>query len=252
MLCFNDEMARKNPLVKPLSKLKDTALGAISDPKGTADKVVEQAKGAASLGKMVAEGVAGEVVARTRGRKASDAPRAETAPAQPATAPPTKKQGDPLVPTAKSAEPSPAEPPLDKADKPAAKKATPADVAKKAAKKAPAKKAANKSPAKKTSAKTAAKKTAAKKAPAKKTAQGSPGDKLPPRKRAKTAAEVAEGGSGVETPVGTTGAAPGSNPDTAESDLQQPGTEGIVEPGTAKQVAKEAERGRRGAEGNAG
>jgi hypothetical protein len=267
-LCFNDEMAGKNPLVKPLNKLKDTALGAISDPKGTADKVVEQAKGAASLGKMVAEGVAGEVVSRARGRKPSDAPRAESAPAQPATAPPTKKQGDPVAPTVRSAAPSPAapspaapspaEPPVDRADKRAAQKVTPADVAKKTAKKAPAKKTpAKKAPAqkaatKKAAAKKAPVKKAAAKTPAKKAAQGSPGDKLPPRKRTASAAEVAEGGPGVETPVGTTGAAPGSNPDTAESDLQQPGTEGIVEPGTAKEIAKEAERGRRGAQGNAG
>jgi hypothetical protein len=237
-------MAPKNPLSKPLNKLKDTALGAISDPKGTADKVVEQAKGAASLGKMVAEGVAEEVVSRTRGRRGSDAPKAETPPAEPA-GPPVKKHGD-TVTDIDEAAPSPGEPEVDADDTAAAQNATPADVAKKVAKKAPAKKATKKAPAKKAAKKAPAKK-AAKKAPAK-TAPGSPGDKLPPRRRTPSAAEVAEGGPGVETPVGTTGAAPATNPDTAESDLQQPGTEGIVEPSTAKKIAKEAERGRRAAE----
>jgi DNA-binding protein HU-beta len=239
-------MAAKNPLAKPLNKLKDTAVGAISDPKGTADKVVEQAKGAASVGRMVAEGVVGEVASRARRRRASDAPKAEPTPAQPATAPPTKKQGDPVAPAEEPAR-SPGEPQVDEEAAAAAQKVTPADVAKKAAKKAPAKKTA-----KKTAKKPAAKQAPAKKAPAKKGGQGSPGDKLPPRKRTASAAEVADGGPGVETPVGTTGAAPARNPDTAESDLQQPGTEEIVERGTAKKIAKEAERGRRAAEGNAG
>ena len=36
-------MAPKNPLSSPLHKLKDTALGALKDPKGTAEKAVEQA-----------------------------------------------------------------------------------------------------------------------------------------------------------------------------------------------------------------
>jgi hypothetical protein len=71
-------MARKNPLTGPVNKLVGTALGAIKDPKGTAEKAVEQAKGTAALGKMVAEGVAGQVASRTRGRKAADAPHAES------------------------------------------------------------------------------------------------------------------------------------------------------------------------------
>jgi hypothetical protein len=52
----------------------------------------------------------------------------------------------------------------------------------------------------------------------------------------------------VTTPVGTTGAGPAHNPDTAEADLQQRGTEDIVEPSTAKRLRKEAERMRRAAE----
>jgi hypothetical protein len=45
----------------------------------------------------------------------------------------------------------------------------------------------------------------------------------------------------IETPVGTTGAGVGSNPDTAEADLQQPGTEPLIDPGTAKAIRSEAE-----------
>jgi hypothetical protein len=56
------------------------------------------------------------------------------------------------------------------------------------------------------------------------------------------AAAIAEetGEVDVETPVGTTGADAGHNPDTAEADLQQPGTEPLFDPGTAKSVRKEA------------
>jgi hypothetical protein len=71
-------MAPKNPLSSPINKLKDTALGALKDPKGAAGKAVEQAKGTAALGRMVAEGVAGQVVSRARGRKSADAPHAES------------------------------------------------------------------------------------------------------------------------------------------------------------------------------
>lgn len=52
----------------------------------------------------------------------------------------------------------------------------------------------------------------------------------------------------VTTPVGTTGAGEGHNPDTAETDLQQPGTEPLMDPATTKEVASESETLRRGAE----
>lgn len=45
----------------------------------------------------------------------------------------------------------------------------------------------------------------------------------------------------IETPVGTTGADVGHNPDTAEADLQQPGTEPLLDPSTAKSIRSEAE-----------
>lgn len=51
----------------------------------------------------------------------------------------------------------------------------------------------------------------------------------------------------VETPVGTTGAGPGYNPDTGETDLQQPGTEPLMDPSLTKAVRSEAEIARKGA-----
>ncbi len=67
------------------------------------------------------------------------------------------------------------------------------------------------------------------------------------------AEEVAEAFPGgdldLETPVGTTGADVGFNPDTAEADLQQPGTAPGVEPGLASAVLKDQVRGRAAASG---
>jgi hypothetical protein len=282
----------KNPLT-PLNKLKDTAVDAVLHPKGTAGKVVEQAKGTAALGRHVVGGVASQVVEQVtsrvrggspaptaRGPESTTSPRRSTGEttettettARPTTEPPSKAHGDPIAPSGKSASedtPATTRAPAKKSpakkspkkttakkaakapaettggpelvpgpsDEQAAREASPADVAKKVAKKAPAKKTAakttKKSPATKAAAKTA----------------GAPGDKLPPRRTA-SAAELAEGGPDVPTPVGTTGAGAGSNPDTGDTDLQQPGTEGIVEPGTAKSVATEAEQMRRAAETN--
>ena len=45
----------------------------------------------------------------------------------------------------------------------------------------------------------------------------------------------------VTTPVGTTGAGPAVNPDTTESDLQQPGTEPLMDPSTTKRIKRETE-----------
>ncbi len=52
----------------------------------------------------------------------------------------------------------------------------------------------------------------------------------------------------LETPVGTTAADVGYNPDTAETDLQQPGTESLLDPGTAKAIRSESETMRRAAD----
>jgi hypothetical protein len=45
----------------------------------------------------------------------------------------------------------------------------------------------------------------------------------------------------IETPVGTTGAEVGTNPYTAEADLQQPGTPPVLDPATVKAVESESE-----------
>ncbi|HET6560267.1 MAG TPA: hypothetical protein VFG72_00180 [Marmoricola sp.] len=61
--------------------------------------------------------------------------------------------------------------------------------------------------------------------------------------------ETAEGLPGgdvdVETPVGTTGAGVGYNPDTAEADLQQPDTPPLVDPALTKEVKSTERRGKR-------
>jgi hypothetical protein len=151
-----------------------------------------------------------------------------------------------------------------RAERPEAAAATPS------ARKTATKKAASRPSAKSATKKAGTKKAGAKKAPAKrptaKKAGSGPGDKLPPRKEAattstsatgateptpeqRTATENAEGTSGeVTTPVGTTGAGEATNPSTAETDLNQPGTEPIVDPSTTKQVASETEQLRKAAE----
>lgn len=55
-------------------------------------------------------------------------------------------------------------------------------------------------------------------------------------------------GLGVETPAGTTGAAAGHNPDTAEAGLQQPDTEPLLDPATAKAIRSESAMMRKDAE----
>jgi hypothetical protein len=52
----------------------------------------------------------------------------------------------------------------------------------------------------------------------------------------------------VTTPVGTTGAGPGYNPDTNETDLQQPGTEPLMDPSLTKSIKSEAETLQKAAE----
>jgi len=52
----------------------------------------------------------------------------------------------------------------------------------------------------------------------------------------------------VPTPAGTTGAGAGHNPDTAETGLEQPGTEPLMDPATTRSVASEADTLRRAAD----
>jgi hypothetical protein len=267
----------------PIGRLADTAINTLKNPLETAGKVVEQTKGTAAFGKMVVEQVgrsavtkatetAGAVVGKAGARKPeSDTAEAETAtPLRPVTD--VNEPAHTTKPLAERAEESTKQhgDPVRKPAEQAAKKAT---AKKSAVKKATGKKTAARptpipSPKdvaevveaavaedpRKTAAKPATK--AASGGPAKKTA---PGDKLPTKKTAKpakrstprTAEQLASGeGEGVATPAGTSGAAPGNNPDTAESDLNQPGTEGIVEESTAKAVASKSARMRKAAERN--
>ena len=59
---------------------------------------------------------------------------------------------------------------------------------------------------------------------------------------AEEVAEALPGGDlDLATPVGTTGADVGFNPDTAEADLQQPGTPPVADPGTIHAVLSDQE-----------
>ncbi len=197
-----------------------------------------------------------------------------------AGAAPTAHQTEPAQ---KVAQKTPEEPVAKKAvvPEPPTKKA--------AAKKAPARKSADRKSAgrkstakKRTAKKGAAKKGAAKKGAAEKvsatpadvaevveaavaedpsqtaaTEAGFPAEKRAAAKRPakkaatrKAATESAGPGPDVKTPAGTTAAGAGVNPDTAEGGLDQPGTEGIVEPSTAKEVVSESDALRKAAERN--
>jgi hypothetical protein len=93
---------------------------------------------------------------------------------------------------------------------------------------APAKQAAKKPPAKK-----AAKKPAAKKAPSARAATAGPALSQDAREAA--------GDDDVRTPSGIPAADDAYNPDTAETDLHQPGTEPLMDPATVKSVKSETE-----------
>jgi hypothetical protein len=270
----------------PLNKLVGATFGAVKHPIGTAGKTIGLAKETAAVGWMVAEHVTRLVVGKATevvgGSRDESAPTQEPEPAVPPlkSVPAGQRAGK-----GASAEPAPAaKAPAKKAPaKKAAKKApakgqgdptavTPADIAENVAHPAPAKKGtakkavAKKSPGKATAAaKAPAKKAAAEAAPAepmvhpapveesaaaaaRKTAGSAAGRTAP-----KTAEEVANvDGPPVTTPVGTTAAAEATNPDTTDHDLQQPGTEPLVDPGTAKALRSEAETLQRAADPDKG
>lgn len=64
--------------------------------------------------------------------------------------------------------------------------------------------------------------------------------------------EIADSDVDIATPVGTTGAEVGHNPDTAESDLQQPQTPPLLDPGTINEVVSESEQLSRAADPDKG
>ncbi len=197
-------MPSTNPLTSSIGKLRDAAVGALKDPKGTTEQVIGQVKGAASLGRSVAEGVASQVTARIPGRpKRAVTPAGHSAPARPMPTGEPRPHGDANAPAGSESRPATAPP---------AKKA--------AAKKAPAKK------------KTSKDGTTAKKAPSKKAAVTEP---------------ALHGGAQDEVVYTTETSGRPASPDDAPPP-PQPGEDSLIDPGTAKQIAKEAERGRRDAE----
>jgi hypothetical protein len=84
-------------------------------------------------------------------------------------------------------------------------------------------------------------------APSRNAAHGGPGDTTVDDWR-----EELDDGPDVETPVGTTGAGKGTNPDTGDTDLQQPGTEPLMDPSLTKSVRAESETLRRAADPDKG
>ncbi|HEY0890587.1 MAG TPA: hypothetical protein VGE38_13345 [Nocardioides sp.] len=66
------------------------------------------------------------------------------------------------------------------------------------------------------------------------------------------AQELEDDDTGITTPVGTTGADVGHNPDTAETDLQQPGTEPLMDPSTTKKIKAESDVLRKAADPDKG
>lgn len=66
------------------------------------------------------------------------------------------------------------------------------------------------------------------------------------------AQELEDADTGITTPVGTTGADVGHNPDTAETDLQQPGTEPLMDPSTTKKIKAESDVLRKAADPDKG
>jgi DNA-binding protein HU-beta len=196
-----------NLLTSSLDKIRDTARGALTDPKGTAGKALGQAKEAVSFGRSMVEGVASRVTARATGRRppqvapstvSKDEAPPPTARAVPAEEPPAP-HGDAVAPSAT-------------AGRPPVKKAPPVKTVAPVKKSAPAKKAP------------------AKKAPGKKAAVTEP---------------ALRGGARDEVVYTTeTSGAPAAPGDSSP----RPDEESLIDPGTAKQIAKEAERGRRDAE----
>ena len=267
---------------KIVGGLVGKAAGAAKNPVGTAGQALGLAKGAVATGMTVAEGVAHVAADRLRARQGKGAGKVHVSPDQSAATEQPGAQDQEVAPgsTAKGAAKKVAEkaPAAAKKAGAAAKKAAPAKKAgpakKSAAKKAPAKKAAATAPPEPQI-------VLAEPAPPAEPpidiveqvlaaeAEGEPlgghatepkaasrdeshGDAAMQRAEvdeiAEEQAEALPGGDlDIETPVGTTGADVGHNPDTAEADLQQPSTEPLVDPATTKAVKSETQTGRNAA-----
>ncbi len=100
--------------------------------------------------------------------------------------------------------------------------------------------AATQAPAAPAAKKATAKKATAKKATARKTSRRAPSKKAAVMAPALGLTED-EAEDLVRTPSGIPAVGDGSNPDTTETDLHQPGTEPVMDPATVKAAASEAE-----------
>ena len=249
--------------------LAGAAVSAARKPLETTARAVGLAKGVASTGAAAAEGIA---------QHAADRMRRHQAPKESQPAEQTESQADPGKPESADADTDPSESSADQPIEPAVKKAAKAPAKKAPAKKSAAKKTAKKAPAKAAEPKPAddgpqvvLREPAppaeppidvvgqALAAEAEEESYGGRageprgasrdeehGDAALQRAEAdEIAEETAEalpgGDVDVTTPVGTTGAGVGFNPDTAEADLQQPQTQPLVDPALTKAV-KSAQR----------
>ena len=247
--------------------LAGAAVGAVKHPVGTAGGAVSKARTAVGASTAVGTAVAGTVFRRVRG-DAGEAKEQAADAAKEVKDTTTEKVGDAAKTTADKLEDA-AKTAADKAD-------TAVQSAKKAAKKAPATKSAAKTaPAKKAAPKREPQVVLAEPAPPLEppidvvgqalAAEAEDPDNIgfgrttEPRgasrdeehgeaalQRAEAAEiieEIAEasdvGRVDIETPVNTTGADVGFNPDTAEADLQQPGTEPLLDPSLTNEVKSE-------------
>ena len=249
--------------------LAGAAVGAVKHPVGTAGEAISKAKGVVSAGTAVGTAVAGSVVGKVRGGSATKDPAGAVKETVDKAADAAKETTDKAADAAKET--------TDKAaDAAATAKQTAKQTAKKAAKTAPAKKSPAKKPAAKKAAKRQPQVVLAEPAPpleppidvvgqalaaeAQEDHVGA-GRATEPRGASRDEEhgeaalqrgeaieimeEIAEasdlGQIGIETPVGTTGADVANNPDTAEADLQQPGTEPLLDPSLTKAVKSEQE-----------
>ncbi|MCY4725603.1 hypothetical protein NYO98_04870 [Nocardioides sp. STR2] len=206
--------------------------GAVTLPAHAAAAVIGTSVGIATTGVRTTARVVGRVIEQVSGSR----------PTPPAPWPadrPASTEVDPVTGAGRSSTSGP-DTALDTAPE-----APPVTVP--AAKKAPAKKA----PAKKAAAKKgAARKTAPRRASSEQAAVLAPALGL---SEAEVEAELDAGTTDdITTPSGIPAAGEGVNPDTTETDLHQPGTEPLMDPGTVKSVASESQMLQRAADTDKG
>jgi hypothetical protein len=264
---------------KIVGGLVGKAAGAAKNPVGTAGQALGLAKGAVATGVTVAEGVAHVAADRLRARQGKGAQKVHVSPDKAAQSEPAKVEDQKAASESTPKKAAKKAPAAAKNDGAAAKKAA-GGTAKKTS---PAKKSAKKASPKKSAASAPPEPQVVLAEPAPpaeppidivEQVLASEGQEQPvgghatePKAASRDEShgeaamqraefdEIAEeqaealatGQVDIETPVGTTGADVGHNPDTAEADLQQPQTDPLVDPATTKAVKSETETGRKAA-----